>query len=157
MDLSACARSRETRTHPELRCWASRSTGQRQPVSGSLGAENGGQRRRATMHNEEATLLTDEHKPCLKQKERSPSEKVVLNPGALSQSVGCVQLFCDPRDCSLPGSSVHEISQVRILAWNAIFSSGDLPDSGIKSASPALVGRLFTTEPLGKPIECLGI
>ena len=109
------------------------------------------------MHSEEAILLADEHKPCLKQKERSPSEKVVLNPGTLSQSVGHVQLFCDPRDCSLPGSSVHEISQVRTLEWNAIFSSGDLPDSGIKSASPALAGRLFTTEPLGKPIECLGI
>ena len=31
-----------------------------------------------------------------------------------------VQLFSDSRDCSLPGSSVHEISQARILAWVAI-------------------------------------
>ena len=75
------------------------------------------------MHGEEATLLADEHKPCLKQKERSSSEKVVLNPGFLSQSLGCVQLFFDPRDCSLPGSSVHGISQARILEWVAIFSS----------------------------------
>jgi len=32
---------------------------------------------------------------------------------------------------------------------------GDLPDPGIKPvspASPAFVGRFFTTEPLGKPI-----
>ena len=29
---------------------------------------------------------------------------------------------------------------------------GDLPDPGIKPASPALAGRLFTTEPPGKPI-----
>ena len=28
--------------------------------------------------------------------------------------------FCDPMDCSLPGSSVHGISQTRILEWVAI-------------------------------------
>ena len=28
---------------------------------------------------------------------------------------------------------------------------GDLPDSGIEPAFPALVGRFFTTEPPGKP------
>ena len=33
--------------------------------------------------------------------------------------------FCDPKDCSLPGSSVHGISQARILEWVAIsFSRG---------------------------------
>ena len=29
----------------------------------------------------------------------------------------------DPMDCSLPGSSVHEIFQARILEWVAISSS----------------------------------
>ena len=29
--------------------------------------------------------------------------------------------LCDPLDCSLPGSSVHLISQARILEWVAIF------------------------------------
>ena len=34
-------------------------------------------------------------------------------------------LFCDPMNCSLPDSSVHGISQARILAWVAIsFSRG---------------------------------
>ena len=28
--------------------------------------------------------------------------------------------LCDPMDCSLPGSSVHEVSQARILEWVAI-------------------------------------
>ena len=27
------------------------------------------------------------------------------------------QTLCSPMDCSLPGSSVHGISQVRILEW----------------------------------------
>ena len=31
---------------------------------------------------------------------------------------------CEPRDCSLPGSSVHEILQARILEWVAISFSG---------------------------------
>ena len=34
----------------------------------------------------------------------------------------CLTL-CDPMDCSPPGSSVHGISQTRILEWVAIFSS----------------------------------
>ena len=29
---------------------------------------------------------------------------------------------------------------------------GDLPDPGIESASPALAGRFFTSEPPGKPV-----
>jgi len=32
-------------------------------------------------------------------------------------------------------------------------SLGDLPDSGIKPRSPTLVGRFFTTEPPGKPVN----
>ena len=28
--------------------------------------------------------------------------------------------FCDPMDCSLPGSSVHGILQAKILEWVAI-------------------------------------
>ena len=36
-----------------------------------------------------------------------------------------VQLFCDPMDCSPPGSSVHGIFQARILEWVATsFSRG---------------------------------
>ena len=35
------------------------------------------------------------------------------------------QTLCDPVDCSLPGSSVHEIPQIRTLEWVAIsFSTG---------------------------------
>ena len=35
-----------------------------------------------------------------------------------------VQLFCDPKDYGLPGSSVHRISQARILEWVAVSFSG---------------------------------
>ena len=33
-------------------------------------------------------------------------------------------VLCNPMDCSLPYSSVHEISQARVLVWVAIFFSG---------------------------------
>ena len=41
-----------------------------------------------------------------------------------SLSLSCVQFFCDPMDYHPPGSSVHGISQARILEWVAVsFSS----------------------------------
>ena len=43
-----------------------------------------------------------------------------------------------------PGSSVHGIFQERILEWVGISFSGDLPDPGIKPASPALAGEFFS-------------
>ena len=47
-------------------------------------------------------------------------------------------------DCSPPGSSVHGISQARMLGWVAFSpGEGDLPNPEIKPASPALqVGSL---------------
>ena len=35
-------------------------------------------------------------------------------------------------------------------------SPGDLPRPGIEPTSPALVGGFFTTEPPGKPLQCVG-
>ena len=62
----------------------------------------------------------------------------------------CFQLFCNPMGCRLPGSSVHGISQARMLWWVVIsFSMGSSqPRDWIHV--PALAGRFFTTELLGK-------
>ena len=60
----------------------------------------------------------------------------------------CLPL-CDPMDCSLPGSSVHGISQAEILEWVAIsFSRGSSQprDWTLISWIP---DRFFTTEPTG--------
>ena len=40
-----------------------------------------------------------------------------------AQSLSRVRLFATPVDCSPPDSSVHGISQARILEWIAIFFS----------------------------------
>ena len=52
-------------------------------------------------------------------------------------------------DCSLPGSFVHGIPQVRILEWKNIGSPlpGDLPDAGIKPRSPAFQADSLLSEP----------
>ena len=55
-----------------------------------------------------------------------------------------------PKDCALPGFSLHGIFQARILEWVAISYSGDLRSPGIDRASlalPALAGRFLTTAP----------
>ena len=59
----------------------------------------------------------------------------------------------NPMDCSMPGSSIHGISQARILEWVAIspFRGSSKPRD--RSGIPCLEGGLFTTEPLGKPTE----
>ena len=39
---------------------------------------------------------------------------------AAAKSLQSCPTLCDPMDCSLPGSSVHGISQARVLEWGAI-------------------------------------
>ena len=48
-------------------------------------------------------------------------------------------------DLSPPGSSVHGISQARILEWVSITFSRGSADSGIESSPPALAGGFFTS------------
>ena len=43
--------------------------------------------------------------------------------------------LCNPMNSSPPGSSVHGISQSRIMGWLLFPSPGDLPDPGIKPIS----------------------
>ena len=64
------------------------------------------------------------------------------------ESLSWVQLFVIPMDYSLSGSSVHGISQARILEWVAISYSNGSSQPGIRLA---LAGGFFTTEPPGKP------
>ena len=60
-------------------------------------------------------------------------------------------------DCSPTGSSVHGISQVRILEWVLFPSPGDLPDPGIGPGSLALQADALLYEPPGKPVSIVAI
>ena len=58
--------------------------------------------------------------------------------------LSCIQFFCDPMDCSPPGSSMGFYKQ---KYWSGLPFPfpGNLPDSGIKPTSPPLAGGFFTT------------
>ena len=64
----------------------------------------------------------------------------------------CLTL-CDSMDCSLSGSSVHGISEAKILPFSP---PGDHPKPGIKPVSlvsHSLAGGFFITVPPGKPLR----
>ena len=64
-----------------------------------------------------------------------------------------VRLFCNPMDHGLPGSSVHGISQARILEWVGISFSWASSWPKYWTQVSCLIGRFFTTEPPGKPLN----
>ena len=70
------------------------------------------------------------------------------------QLLSHVQLFCDPMDCSLQGSSDHGLPRQEYWCGLPFPTPGDLSDLRIElvsRASPTLEGRFFTTAPRGKP------
>ena len=62
------------------------------------------------------------------------------------------QTLCDPVDCSPPAPLPMEFSRQEYWSGLPLPPPGDLPNPGIKPASPALVGGFFTTESPGNPI-----
>ena len=62
--------------------------------------------------SEQVTDASEPYSPCMKMQRKA---KLLVTQSCLTP--------CDPMDCSLPGSSVQEILQARILGWGAIFSS----------------------------------
>ena len=67
---------------------------------------------------------------------------------ACSVTQSCPTLW-DPMDCRPPGSSVHGISQARILEGYRLLLQWTFLTLG-QSTSPSLEGGFFTTEPPGK-------
>ena len=65
----------------------------------------------------------------------------------------CLTL-CNPMDGSPPGSSVHGISQARILEWVTISFSRGSSRPGTEPMSPAWEGGFFTAEPPEKSLKC---
>ena len=66
-----------------------------------------------------------------------------------------VYLLCHVQlypQCSQQGSSVHGISQARILEWLPFPFPGDLPNPGIKLTSPAWQADSFPLSHLGSPL-----
>ena len=64
----------------------------------------------------------------------------------------CLTL-CNPKDRSLPGSSVQGFPRQEYQRGLSFLSPRDLPDPGTEPTSPTLACRFFTTEPPGKPFQ----
>ena len=58
--------------------------------------------------------------------------------------LSCVQLFVDPMDCSLLGSSVHGILKARILEWVAIPFSRESSQPRVQTQVSGIAARFFT-------------
>ena len=71
----------------------------------------------------------------------------------------CAQSYptlCNFMDCSPPGSSVHGISQAKILEWVTMpcpRGSSQTRDRTDVSCIPCISGGFFTNEPLGKTVH----
>ena len=59
--------------------------------------------------------------------------------------------LCNSADCGPPDSSVHRISQARILEWVALLFSGGSSRPRDWTRISCMKGRFFKTEPPGKP------
>ena len=59
------------------------------------------------------------------------------------KSLSHVWLFCDPMDCSPPGSSAHGILQARLLEWVAISFSRGSSQPGDRTQVSRIAGRCF--------------
>ena len=64
--------------------------------------------------------------------------------------------LCNPMDCSLPGSSVHGISQARVLEWGAIAFSDKHTYSNPILKPGLYTVRNYTAPPVYVPVlKCL--
>ena len=62
----------------------------------------------------------------------------------VSKVVQSCLTVCDPMDCSLPRSSVHGVSQARILEWVALSYSGGSSQPRDQTPVSRIAGRRFT-------------
>ena len=78
----------------------------------------------------------------------------ISDVGMLAKSLQPCSTLCNPMDCSLPGSFVHEILQASILEWVAMPSSrgSSWPRDRTRVAcSSCTAGGFFTVEPPAEP------
>ena len=84
----------------------------------------------------------------LDPRQSAPESVLESTAGLHTSRCVCAQLcltLCGPMDCSPPGSSVHGISQARILEWIAIFFFRKSSQPGDQALVSCNAGRFFTT------------
>ena len=73
-----------------------------------------------------------------------PASLIYTQSEWVSEVTQSYPTLCDPMDCSLPGSSVHEIFQAWVLEWVAISSSRGSSQPRDRTQASHIVGRCFT-------------
>ena len=73
-----------------------------------------------------------------------PASLIYTQSEWVSEVTQSYPTLCDPMDCSLPGSSVHEIFQAWVLEWVAISSSRGSSQPRDRTQASHIVGRRFT-------------
>ena len=89
----------------------------------------------------------------ISERDTQHTHSLLFNDPTLCVHTQSYLTLCDPMDCGPLGSSVHEISQARILEWVAISYSRGFSQPRDQPVSPALAGGFFTTEPPGRPFS----
>ena len=75
---------------------------------------------------------------------------------AAAKSLQSCPTLCDPMDCSLPGFSIHEILQARVLEWGAIAFSMTNLDSILKSRDITLPTKVRLVKAMVFPVVMYG-
>ena len=102
-----------------------------------------------------SSVLVDDHPHCSEAKQGEnlsdrnckKKKKTLFSTGLRKRkvkSLSRVHLFATPTDCSLPGSSVHGISQARMLEWVAIAFSRGSSRTRDRTRVSRILGRRFT-------------
>ena len=124
------------------------SSGQPSRPDGTLGSPPGSRIRARLLSCLHTDQTVSSYTVCLPQQlERSAAALFCYQcPGQESESEvtqSCPTL-CNPMDCSLSGSSVHGIFQVRILEWVVISFSRGSSQPRDRIQVSRIVGRCFT-------------
>ena len=87
------------------------------------------------------------------KKEREPTHsRVFFSSSLCTHSSQLCSTLCEPKDCSLPGSSVLGILKARMLEWVAISSSRGSSPPRDRTCISCLGQWIVTAEPPGKSI-----
>ena len=81
----------------------------------------------------------------------SPCSYGLLFPCVVIKSLSHVQLFWNPMDCSPPDSSIHEISQARILSGLSLPSLGEFSWPRDRNCIFCISSEFLTAGPLRNP------
>ena len=90
--------------------------------------------------NQTTMQIEKQLNPTVQRRELESASRACVR----AQSLRSCPTLCHPIDCGPPGSSVHGILQVRVLAWVAMPSSRGSSQPRDQTHISCIAGRFFT-------------